>query len=329
MEQAKFKVGLLGLGNMGKRHLEAYQSHPTVDVVTRTSPVFGQLARQDDAALYQTALCQAMIEDPTIDAIDICLPTGLHASLTIAALDAGKHVLCEKPMALNAEDCFRMLRARENSRGILMVAHVLRFWPAYRFLREVVACRAYGAIRSASLTRQSGLPAWAPWLLRPEESGGAILDMLVHDFDQALLLFGVPESARALTVGSSNVLDCVLHYAGGFEVAIGGGWHAGDVPFKMGFELMSSGGDLGYTGGHLSLLRPPEPLAELSLRGSEPYAAQLGYFVECCRKGQVPVECPPESSAQAVELACAVRAVAEGVEGEQRISLGGDEAGFQ
>ncbi len=69
--------------------------------------------------------------------------------MTIAALDAGKHVLCEKPMALTPEDCSRMLRARERSRGILMVAHVLRFWPAYRFLHEVVACRAYGAIRSA------------------------------------------------------------------------------------------------------------------------------------------------------------------------------------
>jgi predicted dehydrogenase len=319
MEQANFKVGLLGLGNMGKRHLQAYQALPGVEVVTRTSPGFDQLGRQDDDALYQSALCQAMIEDPAIDAIDICLPTGLHASLTIAALDAGKHVLCEKPMALNAEDCFRMLRARENSRGILMVAHVLRFWPAYRFLREVVACRAYGAIRSASLTRKSGLPTWAPWLLRPEESGGAILDMLVHDFDQALLLFGVPESASARTVGSPNVLDCTLHYPGGFEVAIGGGWHAGEVPFTMGFELVSSGGDLSYTGGHLGLLRPPEPLAEIALPGSEPYTAQLGYFVECCRKGQVPVECPAESSAHAVELACAVRAVAEGA--EERVSL--------
>ena len=137
-----------------------------------------------------------------------------------------------------------MLRARDRNRGILMVAHVLRFWPAYCFLREVVACRAYGAIRSLSLTRKSGVPGWAPWLLRPEESGGAILDLLLHDFDQALLLFGLPESMTARTIDSPNVMECSLHYPGGVEVAIAGGWYPGDVPFAMAFELRAGGGEL-------------------------------------------------------------------------------------
>jgi predicted dehydrogenase len=327
MVEKNFKVGLLGLGVMGQRHLEAYQALPGVEVVTRTSPAFAGVAVQSDHAAYQTALCQAMIEDAAIDAIDLCLPTGLHASLSIAALDAGKHVICEKPMALTTEDCSRMLRASERAlarnKGVLMVAHVLRFWPAYRFLHEVVACRAYGALRSASLTRKSGLPTWAPWLLRPEESGGAILDMLIHDFDQALLLFGTPESARAQTVESPNVLECSLRYKGGLEVAIAGGWHAGEVPFGMGFELMSSGGELRYAGNHLQLLRPPDAAAEIPLDAIDPYAAQLAYFVDCCRNGRVPEECTPESSARAVELACAIRDLAESAEGERSILLTG------
>jgi predicted dehydrogenase len=325
MVEKTFKIGLLGLGVMGRRHLEAYQAVPGVEVVTRASPAFASVTVLSDNASYQTALCQAMMEDAGIDALDLCLPTGLHAPLSIAALDAGKHVICEKPMALTAEDCSRMLRASERAlarnRGILMVAHVLRFWPAYRFLREVVTCRAYGALRSASLTRKSGLPTWAPWLLRPEESGGAILDMLVHDFDQALLLFGVPESASAQTVGSPNVLECSLRYQGGLEVAIAGGWHAGEVPFGMGFELMSSGGELRYADDHLRLLRPPEATAEIPLEAIDPYAAQLAYFVDCCRNGRAPAECTPESSARAVELACAIRDLASSPEAEQSISL--------
>ena len=246
-----------------------------------------------------------MIADPAIDALDLCLPTGSHAGLSIAALEAGKHVICEKPMALNAADCARMVRAAEASPAVLMIAQVLRFWPAYQFLREVVACRAYGSIRSLSLTRKSGLPVWAPWLLWPEESGGGILDMLVHDFDQALLLFGRPESVTAHTDGSANALESTLHYGGGVEVSIAGGWYEGEVPFGMGFSLVSSEGELRYEGGVLT-----GPSGAIPLAAVDPYAVQLEYFLDCCRAGTKPAWCMPESSAAAVELACAVRAQA-------------------
>jgi predicted dehydrogenase len=166
------------------------------------------------------------------------------------------------------------------------------------------------------------LPTRAPWLLRPEESGGAILDMLVHDFDQALLLCGPPERAAALTVGSPNVLECSLKYARGFEIAIAGGWHEGEVPFGMGFVLRSSAGELRYEGKQLRLSRASLPDEEIPLSAVDPYAAQLAYFVECCRSGQAPLVCPPESSARAVELACAVSGLAlQGDGTEQPITL--------
>jgi predicted dehydrogenase len=304
MVEKPFKVGLLGLGIMGRRHLDAYRSLPGVEVVTRTSAHFSNL--------HHDALYRAMIEDPELDAIDICLPTGLHAPVTIAALDAGKHVLCEKPMALTVEDCGRMLQARARNKGILMVAHVLRFWPAYRVLHEAVAGSTYGAIRSARFSRRSGLPAWAPWLLRPEESGGATLDLLVHDFDQALWLFGVPESTTARTLGSANVIECSLRYRDGLEVAVAGGWYTDNVPFAMEFDLQASEGELHYADDHLQLLRPSAAPIEIVLPQEDPYATQLAYFLDCCRNGRDPLECPPESSAQAVELALSVSALAQG-----------------
>ncbi len=304
MAETPFKVGLLGLGFMGRRHLEASSSLPGVEMVTRTSARF--------ANLQQDALYRAMIEDPELDAIDICLPTGLHAPVTIAALDAGKHVLCEKPMALTVEDCGRMLEAKNRNKGVLMVAHVLRFWPAYRVLHEAVAGGAYGATRSARFSRRSGVPSWGPWLLRPEESGGAPLDLLVHDYDQALWLFGAPESATARTVDSPNVIECSLRYPGGLEVAIAGGWYTDNVPFAMEFDLKASEAELRYVDEHLQLLRPSAAPAEIALPEEDPYATQLGYFVDCCRKGLTPLECPPESSAQAVELALSIAALAQG-----------------
>jgi UDP-N-acetylglucosamine 3-dehydrogenase len=90
---------------MGRRHLEAFSTLPEVDALTRTSPRFAHPEDRDD-------LYRAMIEHREFDANDICLSTGLHAPLTIAALDAGKHVLCEKPMALTVEDCGACWRQR-------------------------------------------------------------------------------------------------------------------------------------------------------------------------------------------------------------------------
>jgi predicted dehydrogenase len=306
MAEKMFQVGLLGLGFMGRRHIEAYGSMPGVEVATRSSARFAHL--QDPEALYE-----AMIGDPELDALDICLPTALHAPITIAALDAGKHVLCEKPMALTVEDCGRMLEAGKRNKGVvLMVAHVLRFWPAYRVLHEAVAGGTYGAIRSARFARRSGLPSWAPWLLRPEESGGAPLDLLVHDYDQALWLFGAPESATARTVGSPNVIECSLRYPGGLEVAVAGGWYTDNIPFAMEFDLRASEFELRYVNDHLQLLHPPAVPTEIALPQEDPYASQIAYFLDCCRNGRAPVECPPESSAKAVELALSMSALAQG-----------------
>ncbi len=288
-----FKIGLLGLGFMGRRHLEAYATLPGVEVVTRTSAAF--------AGSPPEVVNQAMIDTHDLDALDICLPTGQHAPIAIAALDAGKHVLFEKPMALNAEDCQRMLQARDRSGKILMIAHVLRFWPAYTWLHDAVTAHRYTGIRSAGFRRRSGIPPWGPWLQRPEESGGAVLDLLVHDFDQALWLFGEPESATAHTAGSRNVIECMLHYPGGLEVAIAGGWHAGDVPFAMEFDIQASEGEVRYEQEKLRAAGQEVALADL-----DPYAAQISYFVQCCRERKPPLACPPESSAKAVELALMV-----------------------
>jgi predicted dehydrogenase len=305
MAEKTLQVGLLGLGFMGRRHLEAYASLPGVEVVTRTSARFAGLKDRD-------ALYQAMIEDPTLDALDICLPTGEHAPLTIAALNAGKHVLCEKPMALTVEDCERMLQAHQRHQGVvLMVAHVLRFWPAYRMLQHAVSRSTYGAARSVSFTRKSGVPGWAPWLLRPEESGGAPFDLLVHDFDQALWLFGMPEKADARLLGSPNVMECTLSYPNGLQVSIAGGWYSGDVAFAMEFDLQTSQGNLRYAGDRLQFLSSSTGPTEIALPQEDAYVIQLEYFRDCCLNSLAPLECPPESSAQAVELALSMSALAQ------------------
>jgi hypothetical protein len=90
----------------------------------------------------------------------------------------------------------------------------------------------------------------------------------------------------------------VLHYPGGLEVAIAGGWHSGNVPFAMEFDIQAREGEVRYEQERLHASGSDVALSDL-----DPYAAQISYFVECCREGKPPLVCPPESSAKAVELA--------------------------
>src|SRR5258708_1502220 len=138
------RIAVVGLGFMGGTHLKAMASVPSVESSAK------HYAELDDA-----------LDDPKIDAVDLCLPTDLHESGTIAALRKGKHVLVEKPMALDFAACQRMIAEAERARRILMVAHVLRFFPAYRALQRAVENRELDGIRSATFRRRCAQPTWS------------------------------------------------------------------------------------------------------------------------------------------------------------------------
>jgi predicted dehydrogenase len=319
------RIGLLGSGAMGQKHLAAYAALPGVAVVTRNTAVYGALGAEIDQ-LSREDLQRAMIADRSLDALDICLPTPLHPRVVIAALEAGKHVLCEKPLALSVEECTRVLAAARESGRIFMVAHVLRFFPAYRLLAEAVRTNRYGRVRRVCFTRSSSIPTWADWLAQPAQSGGAVLDLLVHDFDQAIALFGQPAGLIAEPIESEHTVRCVLHYPRGnrpaeLTVEIEGGWFADGRPFAMGFHAYFAETELVFRDNRLSVLRAAGPSQdpareELPLPDIDPYAEQLRYFIECCRSRSEPDQCPPAASAAAVALALAVRSLAQRAPGK-------------
>ncbi|MBV9266734.1 MAG: Gfo/Idh/MocA family oxidoreductase, partial [Acidobacteriaceae bacterium] len=202
-------IGVAGLGFMGQTHLGIYSKLPGVNVVaayTRTpgdrkASSTGNLGRPQPAydlsRVRKYYRWQELIDDSTIDAVDICLPTDQHAPVVMAALAAGKHVFCEKPMALNENECDRMIAARNDSGRTLMVGHVLRFFSEYEYLKEAARSNEHREILSATFIRSCGVPDWSDWLIDENRSGGAILDLLIHDVDQILELFGMPERVTA------------------------------------------------------------------------------------------------------------------------------------
>jgi predicted dehydrogenase len=299
------RIGLLGSGTMGQRHLTAASRLAGVEMITRSSPPYDRIDPSDRATLIH-----AILADSSIDAIDICLPTSQHVSVALAALAAGKHVLCEKPLALNIADCSRIVDAACVSGRVLMVAHVVRFFPAYRYLAEMIRSRELGSVQRARFTRSSATPAWAAWLTDSEQSGGAILDLLVHDFDQVVALFGMPSHIAAEPLESSNTVRCNLD-CGGVPVDVEGGWFADDRPFSAGFDVEFATARLVYSDERFTLHRPGAAEEEIPLADADPYTEQLRSFVRCCMPGGELNACTPQAAADAVALALAVRNAVE------------------
>ena len=298
------RIAVLGSGMMGQRHLDALAGLDGVTAVTRGMEPFAGYTER-------VAAYQAMVRDPSVDAVDICLPTHLHPWAIEQALGAGKHVLCEKPLALSAGECEKILAQAGASGKVFMVAHVLRFFPACIHLRRAVRGLQYGPLRSIVLWRESGVPDWSAWLTDSAESGGAILDLLVHDFDQSIALLGLPCRITAAPMESANTVRCELEYerSDAPEVHIRGGWFRDRRPFAMGFEARFEGGVLNYRDGKLTFASAKRGVAEetIALSEADPYREQLRYFLACCASQTGPEESPPLESAHAVELALAVR----------------------
>ncbi len=308
---------MVGLGFMGTMHLAAFSKVPNVQVTgictqsersldEHLSQAGGNLDRPavnfDFAGVRHWTHWRELVLDPEIDAIDICLPTDLHATVAIAALTAGKHVLCEKPMALTVAECDRMLATADEQKRVLMIGHVLRFWPEYEILGEFVSSGHHGAILSARFVRSCGLPDWSSWLPVEARSGGAVIDLLVHDVDQALKLFGMPERVAATQLPYADAITATLNYDHGLNVQIEGGWLLPGAPFSMGFQVKSE---------HALLELAPDGLFlndetgrhQIQSPRRDAYETEVAYFVDCCRSGNKPEVCPPQQSAEAVKLA--------------------------
>jgi predicted dehydrogenase len=245
------------------------------------------------------------LADPEIEAVDICLPTDLHATTAIAALRAGKHVLVEKPLALTGAAANEVLREAERSGRILMTGQVLRFLPAYSEAARLVRSGSLGAIRMSWFRRNCAKPSWGGWLTDPARSGGGIFDLLIHDVDYSILLFGEP--AAIIAAGSGGLISATFTYAGSGPVVIEGGWHAqGPYPFSMSFSIAGEEGTLEFSsaGCPLTLFRAGGSAPEIvPLPDVDGFEQELRYFAECVASNRQPEKCPPRESAAAVKVA--------------------------
>lgn len=306
---------------MGATHLRLYQQMPQV----RLAAVCDVSGRIRDGALggvagniQQTGKLrlpagtkvvsrfEALLKDPDIEVIDLCTPTHLHATQAIAALEAGKHVICEKPLAQTSAEARLVARAAARSRRLLMPAMCMRFWPGWGWLKEALLKKTYGKPLAASFRRVSARPAWGNAASHP---GGALLDLHIHDTDFVLFLFGRPEKVFSTGVcHSTGAIDHVATqylYANGPVVQAEGSWlECGG--FNMGYTIFCEEATLAFdfqrdpkTAWARCAGRKPKAIQG---RAADGYEAELRHFIDCVARGKSSGIVTAEDAAAALEI---------------------------
>jgi len=198
----KLRVGIIGLG-IGRSHIRGYQSHPNAEVVAIADLDETKLKTSGDEYKvpnrYRDA--QEMLAKEKLDIVSVCTPNKFHKPLALAAFAAGCHVLCEKPMAMNAAEGREMLAAAKHAGKRLMINFSFRFNPQSWSLKTQADAGTFGDIYFARSIwhRRRGMPRLGGWFGQKELSGGGpIIDLGVHRLDLALWLMGYPKPAWVL-----------------------------------------------------------------------------------------------------------------------------------
>ena len=327
------KIAIVGAGFMGKMHGNVYANLP--DMAKLVAVVDSSPAKAEEIAKSHNAKVTANLDDvlDDVDMVDVTLPTYLHCKFTVAAANAGKHVLCEKPIALNLKDADKMLAAVKKNKVKFMVAHCIRFWPEYMVLKRIYDEKKYGRLISIWMARVSTAPVWAwnNWLMQKGKSGSAITDLHIHDTDFALYLLGKPESVYSR--GTKNKTGWVhiwtsYNYRNVAAIAEVGWDFPGKFPFNMTFRANFENGTVEfglqpqykmvlYQGGNEAVpIDVPQPKVSNVEAGGNisslgGYFNEIQYFLECLSRDKYPKVVTPQDARTSLQIVLAEKKSAE------------------
>jgi predicted dehydrogenase len=218
------RVGIVGIGFMGMIHYLSYQRVRGVKVVALCEMDkkrlagdwrgikgnFGPVGTQMDLSGIDTySDWRELVEDDSLDYVDVCLPPAMHADVTIGALKAGRNVFCEKPISLTTTSADRMVRTAEREQCRLMIGHVLPFFPEYAWALKVIESGKYGRLLGGHFKRVISDPKWLPRFYDPDAVGGPMLDLHIHDAHFIRLVCGMPSAVTS----SGRMRGDVVEYA--------------------------------------------------------------------------------------------------------------------
>jgi predicted dehydrogenase len=312
---AELTVGLLGAGMIAGVHAHAYRESPGVRLVAVADPVPGKadrIAEQYDARVVPDL---AAVLELGVDVIDICTPPTTHADATIAALEAGCHVLCEKPITRTLDEARRVLAAAEAAPGLLSIGQVARYGPDHRLAYDLATSGEIGQVRMISHSTTTSLPGWseAGWLADLETSGGPLLDQAVHSFDYARWVVGSPAvrvhcMAADSGAGPATYTLATVRYANDAIAHIECSWaHPASRGFKLRAEVVGTKGRISWNYDHMmgGVLHAREGDTEWwDVLGDREFTRELSAFFDACRTGGPP-PVPAGEAAESLRTALA------------------------
>ncbi len=315
------RAGIAGVGNLGKLHVSTLLSLPKLVSVDALADLVekrrsgkdlktealnlnlgaDETATASDVRSYEDY--KPVCTDKDLDVIVIATPSDLHAPAAILAMENGKHVFTEKPMALTYDDCQRMIDAAKANNKTLMVGQCLRFCPEYVTVDGIMRSGKYGNALTATMNRYVARPGG--WFSDVGRSGGVNLDLHIHDIDTALLWWGNPDRTVSRMngdmTGASSVVSQWSHNNGP-EVQMEASWDAGSG-FAAAFRIVLERATLVYKDGKLQVItKDGTEHLDLSTRMGG-HSAEIVYFIQCLIDGTPVDRCPPEDSALAVKYA--------------------------
>jgi predicted dehydrogenase len=317
------KVGVIGIGGMGTTHLDAYAKIAEVQVVavadlieerragrrSAKGNIKGQAEGGHDFSTFaQFGDGHELIADPTVELVDICVPTPGHAPLVRAALAAGKHVITEKPFALNSAEADSLVAAAAEARGVLMCALCMRFWPAWAWLKAAIDAGTYGKVLAAHFRRVASHPS-VGFYLDGAASGGGILDLHIHDTDFVQYCFGMPEAvfSRGYAKPTSRIDHVTTQFIypdvpmvvaeGGWAMAKGFGFQ---MQFVVNFDAATAVFDINADP-QLKLIRDGETTT-IEVPAGMGYEHELRYLAGCIARGEQPVLANAATAARSIKL---------------------------
>jgi predicted dehydrogenase len=269
------RIGLVGVGFMGWIHYLAYQQLKGAKLAAVCSRDKTKLAGDwrsirgnfgppgemvDLSGVKKYERIEDLVADPEIDLVDVCNPTHLHPDSAIAALKAGKHVLVEKAIALRPEQADAMVAAAGAAGKLLMVAHVLPFFPEFKYAAEAIRDGRYGKLLAAHFRRVISRPDWSADIGDAAKTGGPAIDLHVHDTHFIGLVCGVPKSVFSTGVAENGIVQHLttsydFGAAGPSVTCTSGALAMSGRPFVHGYELYLEKATLVYESGTCPLTR--------------------------------------------------------------------------
>ncbi|NLE75434.1 MAG: Gfo/Idh/MocA family oxidoreductase [Chloroflexi bacterium] len=318
------RVALVGAGRISRVHARSLRLLPDVAPAGVFDPDPGQAQRlADELGVAAFPTLEALWAAPQVDAVALCSPLWVHHEQVLGAARAGKHIFCEKPIALTLPEADEMLAAAKEAGVVFMVGHVVRYMAEYARIQALAAQGLLGEIRTIYAARLSGISAgsWQGWMLQPGK-GLAALDAHIHDLDYIQWLMGPTQQVQAsgwqfpsgTWAHATSWLRCdngrVAVAEGSFGVPLG-------FPFTMTLRVIGSEGAASFSFEGQDYATPYRKTLALYRQGREPetldttpidpYREEMREFLDCIREGRQPERGNPADARSALALTLAVQ----------------------